>query len=218
MLFTNPRQIINQSNETLNKQQMNTHYDMNHYFPMLIKQPPIKRVIASNNIKEMTVENNETKKQSIGKVMIWGEPTWFLLHTLAEKIKEKDFVKLRGEILNIIFLICTNLPCPTCSDHAKIYLNNINFDSIQSKKQLKDMLFVFHNFVNKQKNYPIFDYTELEEKYSKAITINIIQNFILHFKDNHSKSIRMIANDFHRSNIIKHITIWVNKNIHSLDD
>lgn len=212
MLFTNPRQIVQHSNDQ--NMQYNIVQNNNHFFPIMIKKNTIKRVNASDNIKELATPINTTVNRTGSKTMVWGEPTWFLLHTLVEKIKESDFLLLRQELVHIIYLICTNLPCPTCSDHARSYLNTINLDSIQTKTQLKDMLFVFHNSVNKKKQYPMFDYTELEEKYSKAITINIIRNFILHYKDSHSSSILMIANDFHRSNIVNHITQWFSKNIH----
>ena len=80
----------------------------------------------------------------------WGEPTWFLLHTLSVKIKDSEFGRVRQDLLNKIYAICTNLPCPTCSQHAKTYLDGINFNSIQTKEDLIKMLFVFHNSVNQR--------------------------------------------------------------------
>ena len=150
------------------------------------------------------------------KGMKWGEPTWFLLHTLAEKIKDDQFVNIRASLLNIIYLICTNLPCPDCSNHAKTYLDGINFNTVQTKTQLKRLLFDFHNTVNKRKGYALFDYAELDEKYSKAVTINIIYNF-MHFYNSKSFSIKMIANDIYRNRIIETIKNWFNMNIRCFD-
>ena len=48
------------------------------------------------------------------KPMRWGEPTWFLLHTLSVKIKEEHFSQIKDELLSIINNICSNLPCPDC--------------------------------------------------------------------------------------------------------
>ena len=48
----------------------------------------------------------------------WGPCTWFLFHTLAEKIREEHFMKLKPELINIVKNICSNLPCPECKQHA----------------------------------------------------------------------------------------------------
>ena len=146
------------------------------------------------------------------KSMKWGEPTWFLFHTLAEKVKDEAFPYIRTELLTIISTICKNLPCPDCAGHATEYINGINFNNIQTKEQLKDMLYVFHNVVNQRKMFPLFPREQLESKYSQANTIAIIQNFMVHFQDKHA-SIRMIANDFHRNNIADQMKKWFNENI-----
>jgi hypothetical protein len=61
------------------------------------------------------------------KKMKWGEPIWNLFHVLAEKVKEETFANIREELLNIIYTICANLPCPDCANHATTYMNNINY-------------------------------------------------------------------------------------------
>jgi len=146
------------------------------------------------------------------KKMKWGEPTWFLLHTLAEKVKDESFAEIRVGFLNIIYTICTNLPCPDCSNHAKTLLDGVNFNAIQTKAQLKQLLFEFHNNVNKRKGFPIFNYTDLDKKYTNAVTINIIYNFVKFFNPK-NYSIRMIANDFHRERITEIIKGWFNSNL-----
>jgi len=154
------------------------------------------------------IQSKTTEK----KPMKWGEPTWYLFHTLAEKVKEEHFQEIRKELLDVIYTICVNLPCPTCAVHAAQHMNGINFNTIQTKQQLKDMLFSFHNTVNARKQFPLFDYADLDTKYSAANTIIIIQNFMMHFQDKHS-SIRMIANDLHRSRIANILKKWFNENI-----
>ena len=144
--------------------------------------------------------------------MIWGEPTWFALHTISYKIKVEYFSIIKTELLNIIFLICSNLPCPTCATHANQYLTSINFNAIQTKEQLIDMLFHFHNIINKQKGFPIFSKEECSAKYIKANTVNILHNFIHYYKDT-SFNVNMISEKLHRNRIIILIKDWFNKHI-----
>jgi hypothetical protein len=146
------------------------------------------------------------------KTMKWGEPTWFLFHTLSVKIIDSEFQKIRTDLLNRIYAICTNLPCPDCANHAKAYLDGLNFNTIQTKEDLKHMLHTFHNVVNKRKGYPQFPYEELDEKYSKAITTNIIRNFMAHFSDR-NRSIKLLATDLHRARLCEVLKVWFNTNI-----
>jgi hypothetical protein len=162
----------------------------------ILKQPPIVEIAPEAS----------TKKQ-----MIWGEPTWFFLHTIAEKIKNESFGIIRFDLLKHIYNICTNLPCPYCSAHAKIYLNSINFNVISSKEELKQMLFIFHNEVNVKKNRNLFPIEELESKYSRANTSNIFKHFILHFNDTY-RSPGMIADDLFRKQLSKALVEWFNTN------
>lgn len=155
-----------------------------------------------------TIQEEPEKKR-----MIWGPAIWFLFHTLAEKVKEESFPYIRVELLNNIYSICINLPCPICSTHAKEYMEKTNFNAIRCKESLKNMLFNFHNTVNLRKNVPLFPIEELDEKYSKAVTVNIIHNFMHHFSDRY-RSPKLIADDLMRSRITKILKEWFSKNIH----
>ena len=49
----------------------------------------------------------------------WGNATWYLFHTLAEKLKPEydnpsEIRALYAQIKNI----CQNLPCEDCKNHA----------------------------------------------------------------------------------------------------
>ena len=156
-----------------------------------------------------------TESDPATKKMKWGEPTWILLHTLCEKVKDNSFDKILPSLLNIIYIICTNLPCPDCSAHAKQYLDSIRFKSIQTKPQLKKIMFDFHNSLNARKGFPIFKYADLN-KYSTAITINVIYNFMNYYSVK-NRSIHMISNDIYRNNIIIQIKEWFNVNIKLFD-
>ena len=150
------------------------------------------------------------------KKMKWGEPTWFLFHTLAQKIKDESFAVVKTEFLNICFLICRNLPCPTCAEHATTYMQNIQFSRILTKQQLIDLFWNFHNYVNQRKNYAIFAHSDLV-KYETAITHNIVQHFLDKFRDKNT-SIRNIANSMFRERAFLQIQNWLHVNYHHFNE
>lgn len=151
------------------------------------------------------------------KKMEWGEPTWFMLHTLAEKVKDDYFDTVCKELLQTIYSICSNLPCPMCAEHAIEYIKHSNFFRITSKKDLKQFLCIFHNVINKKKNYPQFDINLLTDKYSYASTKPIIYNFLEHFQKR-NKNMKMLANDMYRMRIVNGIKQWLSINIIYFDD
>ena len=171
----------------------------------VVQQQVIQQAVQQQVIQQQVIQQPVTKK------MIWGEPTWVLFHTLAEKIKDEHFQQIRVELLDLIYSICSNLPCPDCANHASSYMNNINYSTIRTKTEFKQMLYQFHNMVNKKKNVPIPSITILD-KYKDANLISVLYAFMTIFQDKH-KSIRMISNDFHRSRITLIIKSWFNKNI-----
>lgn len=147
------------------------------------------------------------------KKMKWGEPTWYLFHTLAHKIKPEYFNQTRLELLNVINTICNNLPCPTCANHATQYMKGVNFNAIQTQQQLKNLLFTFHNEVNKRKGMPLFPESELDSKYNNALLVPIIENFIFHFEDKHT-GLKLLADNFIRQQVSKQLRSWFLQNLH----
>ena len=125
--------------------------------------------------QEVQVQTQPVPQNNPNKIR-WGPPTWFLFHTLAHKIKEEHFSKIKFELLNNIAIICRNLPCPKCADHATQYMSKINVGAIQTKDDIKNMLFKFHNDVNMRTGAPMFEFNELNNKYNNAVTINIVKN------------------------------------------
>jgi hypothetical protein len=149
-------------------------------------------------------------------LMLWGKPTWLLFHTLAEKVFESHYFEIRPGLLDIIYSICLNLPCPKCAEHAKAHLNGMNFNTLRSKDDLKIMLMDFHNYVNSRKHYEIFKYEDLKQ-YEKAITKNIIYNFLQEFTKK-SKNIRYLADDLHRERVGISLKNWFKNNIQYFAD
>jgi hypothetical protein len=144
--------------------------------------------------------------------MKWGEPIWYLFHTLAEKVRDDIFPEIRVELLNTIISICSNLPCPKCTSHATEYLKRVNFTSIQTKDDLKKLLFLFHNEVNKRKNLPLFQYNDLDDKYSKANTMKIITYFISEYSKT-DFNVTMITENMQRGMILDKLKKWFTANI-----
>jgi hypothetical protein len=178
----------------------------------------VVRIPSTYNTSQPSVNVNKPTpiKDNIAKPMKWGPPIWFLFHTIAEKIKEDQFLKLKPELISNIITICTNLPCPTCAAHATDYMKSVNFNTIRSKEDLKTLFFNFHNSVNIRKGYAIFSRSELNDKYSKAVTANILNYFIIHFQNKH-KSIHMISDDIYRQRISNNLQAWFLSNIDSFD-
>ena len=146
------------------------------------------------------------------RTMKWGEPVWFFLHTVAHKVKDEHFAKLRTELLKHVYTICVNLPCPDCSNHAKIYLNGINFNNIKTKYDLKNMLFEFHNSVNRRKGFAEFPKDELDRKYDSANFNAVVNYFIKVFLDKHA-SPRMISDDMYRARLTQTTKQWIIENL-----
>ena len=204
MLFTNKRSQTSYFQNNIQASR-NTNPNVNAFsliMPYRVRNVP---TTTTQQIVEEPIKPQPKK-------MKWGEPTWYLLHCLAEKVKEEKYASIRVELLNIIYSICANLPCPDCAKHASDYLKSIQFNSIQTKSQLKTVLFNFHNMVNIKKNMAIFPRENLENKYQNMELIPTIYTFMGHFQDKH-KSIRMIANDFYRSRISEKLKEWFNVNI-----
>lgn len=141
----------------------------------------------------------------------WGPPTWYLFHTLAEKMNEDDFAKIKMELINIIKMVCKNLPCPDCSGHATSILNKLNLNLINSKNDLKKMLLWFHNQVNRRLRNPIFTQDDLDKKYKLANTKNIVEYFIqVWSKRTHNP--KLMTQDMHKTRAVTQFTEWWKKN------
>jgi hypothetical protein len=153
----------------------------------------------------------------IEKKVKWGPAVWYALHTLSVKVKEDSFQTVRKDLLEMIYMTCIHLPCPDCANHAKEYLDKMNFNNIKTKEDLKVMLFQFHNDVNKRKGYEQFPYEKIDEMYSKANTVPVLQNFLAHFQDRKYRSIKLLATDLHRNLLSNDFKKWLNINMHHFD-
>jgi len=139
----------------------------------------------------------------------WGPAVWLLFHTIVEKIKEPDNTRLCRELFYQIKNICKFLPCPDCASHATSNLANVNISRINSKSDLKQILFVFHNSVNIRKKKPLFTISELE-KYTRANLSAVIYNFKMNY--NSTRNMKLMGETFQRSLVISQFNQWLNIN------
>lgn len=89
--------------------------------------------------------------------LLWGTYTWILFHWIAEQIKDEYFDSERVNLLSFIQRIISNLPCPNCREHASQYLIHSPLSLINTKDDMKNYIYHFHNAVNvrsKKKFHP----------------------------------------------------------------
>jgi hypothetical protein len=141
----------------------------------------------------------------------WGPCTWYLFHSLAEKVKDEHFSAIKVELLDMLKQICSVLPCPDCATHASQYMTRLNVNRVQTKNDMKIMLLSFHNEVNTRLNKPKFNETQLNEKYSRAKTGSVI-NYFLQMWSIRSRNPKMMTNILHQNLITNKFINWWKKN------
>ena len=107
----------------------------------------------------------------------WAPPTWIFFHTFAAKINKQFFEANRDQCLSIIKMACSCLPCPECTRHATYFLATVNGNTIKTKEDLIEMLFVFHNSVNRRLGKSQFAKGSLDMYNNYRIDISLV-NFI----------------------------------------
>ena len=140
----------------------------------------------------------------------WGTPTWIFMHTLVANIKSSSFPIIGNQLINNIISICHNLPCPDCTVHATSFWKKVIIKNIKTKEDLINVIFVFHNLVNKRNKSPQFMYSELV-KYENTNIIRSYNNFSKNFNTNGNMS--LINEAFRRNMALKRIHTWIGANI-----
>ena len=126
-----------------------------------------------------------------------------VFHTLAYKLKA-DGEFLIPIIKTFIIKICNELPCPDCLQHAKEYLYKNPIENITTREELVNHLNNFHNEVNMRLGKPIVSIDDSNKLYSRAITNNIIQNYI-NIMNKSSGNTLLMMNAFMRKNTVEGI-------------
>ena len=140
----------------------------------------------------------------------WGNATWYLFHTLSYKMKDEYFEELKDDFLNMCSRICSNLPCPDCSEHASSIMRNLNRGNIKTKKDLQMFFFDFHNSVNRRVKKPVFSESSMF-MYRNAVTKNIVFNYISTMSKKYH-NIKLLTNSFHRDATMNDFKKWISHN------
>ena len=143
-------------------------------------------------------------------IELWGPATWTLFHVLAEKVNEHMYPRIAGQLFDVIKRICSALPCPECAQDATIFLAKIKVHELKTKMDFKNMIYVFHNYVNTKKRKPLFKYINLEV-YKTYNIVYVFNKFISFY---HTKgNMRLLAESFQRQLIVKNVREWFTRNL-----
>jgi hypothetical protein len=140
---------------------------------------------------------------------VWGPAIWTLFHTLIEKMNTDAYPYIIYSTFGIITRICKFLPCPECSRDASNFLAKINLKEYKTKNEFKNMLYLFHNWVNAKKRKPLFNYANMN-KYANLHLPFVINNFIANY--NTKGNMKLLTESFQRNFIVKDFISWFKNN------
>ena len=140
---------------------------------------------------------------------VWGPAIWTLFHALAEKVHSKAYPLVRNSLFATIVQICKVLPCPDCSRDASQFLAKLRVTDYKTKLEFKNMLYIFHNWVNAKKRKPLFNYAHMQ-KYSNANLQYVVKNFIS--KYNTKGNMKLLTEAFQRSFVLRNFLAWFRGN------
>lgn len=144
----------------------------------------------------------------------WGPNTWIFFHTLAAKVKEESFPTIGPSLIGSIIRICNILPCPECSQHAREFWAKVKPGNIKNKTDLINLLYVFHNVVNKRRKTPPFRHDKLNI-YNNRKVIETYNAFARTF--NTRGNMQLINESFHRGIMMSSLRTWMLTNIKHFD-
>ena len=148
-------------------------------------------------------------------INVWGPITWYLFHSLAEKIKDEHFIEEKDNILTLFKKVCNCLPCPSCKEHAQQNMKHANITSVKTKKDLKLFFMEFHNIVNSNTNKKIkFTLEQLTEKYRYANINNIVTQFINIYNIGGGNPNISLSNVLPKKVAINFLVSWYSKTQH----
>jgi len=108
---------------------------------------------------------------------LWGPTIWFFLHGTAEKINPDKFADQKQNLFKILDIVCSNLPCPDCSEHALQEIKKINIANVTTRDIYKELLLTLHNRVNIRLKKSQFSREQLDEKYKSVNLKGVMHNF-----------------------------------------
>lgn len=140
----------------------------------------------------------------------WGPTVWTFFHALAENVREEKFAEIKITLFGMIKNICSFLPCPDCSLHAKHFLSRVNIDKISNKHDFQSLIYMFHNMVNKKNNKPMYSFSQLQ-KYRNINVLHAFNQFVKVYNTN--GNMNMLTDTFHRGMVVKNTASVLKKNV-----
>ena len=141
---------------------------------------------------------------------VWGPAVWTLFHTLAERVHEDAYPFIAKELFGQIVRICNVLPCPDCSTDASNFLAKITISTLKTKTDFKNLIYLFHNYVNAKKRKPLFNVMNLN-MYNNYKLIPVVNNFLVNF--NTKGNMNLINESFQRTLVINSFKKWISRNL-----
>lgn len=108
---------------------------------------------------------------------LWGPAIWYFFHGIAEKINPDKFADHKQNLFKILDIVCSNLPCPDCSEHALQEIKKINVANVTSRDAYKELILGLHNRVNIRLKKTQFTRQQLDEKYKSVNLKGVMHNF-----------------------------------------
>lgn len=147
----------------------------------------------------------------------WTHATWNLLHCLPEKIKQEEFPHMKNDLIHYIKGICFRLPCPECAHHASMFMNNIKISNVNTPDDLKNIIFIFHNNVNKRTKKKIFEKSVLIQY--KSLKFNeVINKFIDAFINSTRGNFQFMSESYNRKQFTNTFIVYMKQNIHRFNN
>ena len=147
----------------------------------------------------------------------WTHATWNLFHCIPEKIKKEEFNHLRNELIHYIKGICNRLPCPECAHHAGIFMNNVNTHNIKNSEDLKKVMFVFHNNVNKKTKKKIQE-EEVLEQYKNMKLHKVLNDFFTTFNNSAKGNFTFMSENYNRKIFTDGFLVFMKNNFHKFNN
>ena len=140
----------------------------------------------------------------------WGPFIWTFFHALAENVREEKFAEIKLNLFGTIKNICSFLPCPECSLHAKHFLSKVNIDKIKTKQDFRSLLYIFHNMVNKKNNKPLYSFSQIQ-KYSSVNVLHAFNQLVKVYNTN--GNMNLLTDTFHRGLVVKNASTFLKNHV-----
>ena len=134
----------------------------------------------------------------------WGNITWSFFHTLAARIDESKFHKIRNLVIDLIIDTCKHLPCPVCREDATNIINKSYIQNIQTKRHLVEFLRQLHNIVNIKLHKKIFTEIETKNRYINYNLNKVFEEFTKIYSISYH-NMKLNQTDFHKKNFIQKV-------------